>query len=168
MSIQVKVKGAKQISLALDSVGRRYSGIVKGAVYRGAGMAGEELRRQNRRLPSEHFRYLRDGEKMDVLSPTNVESLSESMGIAKFRVNPYRIETSVGFSGYGPPSTATRKYPRGTPNALIARSVEKGTVVRNRYPLFSGAIERAERPVTQAMRSYILTGIRKEYRKYGG
>lgn len=159
--MKMTVKGAKRVTLALDKLGAQAGRIARGAVYDGARVAADELRRQVLRLPQEHQRFLREGEKLRSLSPTNRESLSAGMGIARFRGTGYSVETAIGFTGYGPMSTATKTYPRGTPNALIARSVEKGSVVRERSAFASAAAAQAAPHASAAMRRRIAKEVRR-------
>ena len=47
------------------------------------------------------------------------------MGISPIKHDGDYINAKVGFDGYG--SIPTKKYPKGVPNQLVARSVNSGT-----------------------------------------
>ena len=53
------------------------------------------------------------------------EGLREGMGISRLKDDNGYWNVKLGFDGYN--SHATKKYPKGQPNAMIARSLEKGT-----------------------------------------
>ena len=81
------------------------------------------------------------------------KDLAEGLGIAKPDVDHQgNTNTKVGFKGYG--SHPTKKYPKGVPNALLARAVESGSSVRKKTPFV--------RPGTNKARSKAIDEMDKE------
>ena len=65
-------------------------------------------------------------------------------------VNGY-IHTKFGFAGYN--SLKSKKYPKGHPNVMIARAVEKGTSFRRKNPFINKATKAAAKAAEAAMRA---------------
>ena len=59
------------------------------------------------------------------LYPKQKQGLQESLGIARMKAKPSGLDVKLGFDGYN--EIQTKKYPKGQPNMMIARSVNKGT-----------------------------------------
>lgn len=59
------------------------------------------------------------------LNPIQRRDLLRGMGIARFWSENGSTVTKIGFEGYN--SIRTRRWPNGQPNAMIARSVIRGT-----------------------------------------
>ena len=59
------------------------------------------------------------------------------------------INVKLGFDGYN--ATRTKKYPRGQPNVLIARSVNSGTTFRKKTKFVDKAVNSAKKAAEAAM-----------------
>ncbi len=133
--------------------------VFKSAVYAGSGVLAEEIKNKIDALPSESFRHLSAGDTMRVFSETNRRDLKESIGISKIKEGDGEVYTYVGFAGYGSPETATNTYPNGLPNALLARSIERGSSVRKKKafvkPAAKDAVKEAEAAMQKAFESSI-------------
>lgn len=80
------------------------------------------------------------------LTTAQIEGLKESMGIARIRENVTGWNVKVGFDGYNTRLTS-KKYPKGQPNAMIARSINSGTSFMVKYPFMDNTV-RANEQVT--------------------
>ena len=83
----------------------------------------------------------------------------DAMGISEFYENGHITEASVGFDGYQ--GIPTAKYPKGIPNALLARSINSGSSVRQRYPFIDNAVKKAAPKVEERMREITENEIDK-------
>lgn len=124
--------------------------IGKQALYGGADIFADELRKETEGIPDEVFRHLDQEERFRSVADKDKEHLIESMGISEFYENGHIIETSVGFEGYQ--GVATKKYPQGVPNALLARAINIGSSVRQRYPFIDNAARKAAPKVEAKMK----------------
>lgn len=59
------------------------------------------------------------------LYPLQKKGLQDSLGIARMKATPAGLDVKLGFDGYN--EIKTKKYPKGQPNMMIARSINIGT-----------------------------------------
>lgn len=127
-----------------------YRSIGKKALYGGADIFADELRKETENIPDEVFRYLDKEEKFRSVAEKDKQHLVDAMGISEFYENGHIIETSVGFDGYQ--GIPTKKYPKGIPNALLARAINSGSSVRQRYSFIDNAARKAAPKVEAKMK----------------
>lgn len=110
----------------------------KRAIYDGGKVVGNEMKRQIKTIPvvSDHPGSHRE-EKYTGATQAQIDGLVESMGLAPIQYYGRGLNTKIGFDGYN--SIKTKKYPKGQPNMMIARSINSGTSFRNKFPF----VERA-------------------------
>lgn len=113
--------------------------ISRRAIYEGADILADEIRASIKKLSTTDGR-VKDYEK---------EGLLEGLGIARMRKTGTVIDAKIGMDGYN--HHPTKKYPRGQPNAMIARSIEKGTSFRKPQPFISNTVERCRVQAEHAM-----------------
>lgn len=89
------------------------------------------------------------GERLDGVTAEQAEGLKKGLGIAVMEYRGKSWNTKIGFDGYN--SVKTEKYPNGQPNALIARSVESGSLIRNKTPFIAPAVEKVRKDAQNAM-----------------
>ena len=70
------------------------------------------------------------------------------------------LNVKLGFDGYG--RTKTKKYPKGVPNQLIARSVNTGTSFRKRNPFMDRAVRAKRKLAEKKMMETMGEGMKKE------
>lgn len=73
-------------------------------------------------------------------SSKQYKGLIESFGIAKMHAGNNGYNVKCGFDGYN--EIKTKKYPKGQPNAMIARSVNKGTSFMVAQPFMDNTVSR--------------------------
>lgn len=113
--------------------------ISRRAIYDGADVLADEIRKAIEGLNT------KDGRTADY----EKEGLLEGLGIARMKKNGQRIDTKIGMHGYN--HHPTKKYPRGQPNAMIARSIEKGTSFRKPQPFISNTVAKCRSEAESAM-----------------
>ena len=91
----------------------------KRAIYNGADIVADAVKASIDTIPSRS-----EGSGSGVYDDQRA-GLKAGMGIASFRNDNGYLNVKVGFDGYN--SHKTKSFPNGQPNAMIARSVEKGT-----------------------------------------
>lgn len=69
------------------------------------------------------------------LTAAEKQGLIEGFGVSKSQDDNGFVNVKLGVDGYN--SHVTKKYPRGHPNLMIARSLERGTSFMRRNPIFS-------------------------------
>lgn len=132
--------------------------IIESAVYQGADIVADEIKKGLKEIP------IQEGENglppvgtpekpLIGISRKQKEDLINGFGLAPMEDAFGMINTKAGFDGYG--SIKTRKYPKGTPNAMLMRSIEGGTSFRKKHPVIRPAVNRAKKKAIKAMQDKI-------------
>lgn len=153
---RLKVEGIEGITDMLGKLADAGTKISKMAVYDGAKVVADEIRKEIAGLPVDTARRLRGGDKYSVITAQDKSDLSKSLGVRKMEHSLEETWTVVGIAGYG--SRPTRKYRSGLPMPLLARALHKGTVVREKNAFATRAISRVR---TQAKQAMITTAERE-------
>lgn len=155
-------RAAEEYELKLSSLSASAPEVIKAAIYAGARVMANAIKNALTSLPTDKFRYLRNGEKFSGPTASEKSDLIESFGItpiAKNRSGDWSAK--IGFDGYG--STPTPKYPNGVPNQLVARSIDSGSTVRKKTSFVRKAVNRARAETQEAMATATDEAIKKIY-----
>ena len=82
-----------------------------------------------------------------------------SWTIAGFRQDGTFINVKVGMDGYN--SETSKKYPKGQPNALIARSLESGSSFAPKRPFIGPSVNRTKGAAERAIAEKLDDEIKK-------
>lgn len=82
------------------------------------------------------------------LSDEEKQGLLDGFGVSPMQDDGGYINVKLGFDGYN--SVKTKKYPKGQPNALIARVTESGSSYREKTPFIRPAVNAAQKPAEKA------------------
>lgn len=158
---KLDIDGTDEFLRELGNLETGADDIAKMAIYEGAKVLADEIKSNLKALPTDDpDRMLRNGDEYTSLTTHEKERLLKNFGIAKIRGNGVEgHNTALGFHGYG--DFKTKKYPKGVPNQLIARSVESGSSVRQKHPFVRPAINKVRRQVVEKMGETIETEIKK-------
>jgi len=188
MSIGVKItvgKGLDDFIQALDSLQEHTNEMVEEAIKPGAGCVADEVRSAIRSLPRlerepRNFKGTKDtGKPKAKHKPsgrlpagiTDVEregllnaAKKQGMGLAPIRNDDGFINTKLGFDGYN--RHVTPSYPKGHPNVMVARSLEKGTSYRAPTPFIKPAANRTKAKAEKLMVEKFQTELKKQMHQY--
>lgn len=123
-------------------------GVVGKTVYAGAEVVADSVRRAIQALPVGDGRA-RDGGLIDTVTLPQKAGLLDGFGISRMKDDDGFVNVKLGFTGYN--ATRTKRYPRGQPNALIARSVNSGTTFRKKTKFVDKAVNSARKSAETAM-----------------
>lgn len=123
-------------------------GVVGKTVYAGAEVVADSVRRAIQSLPVGDGRA-RDGGLVDTVTLPQKAGLLDGFGISRMKDDDGFVNVKLGFAGYN--ATRTKRYPRGQPNALIARSVNSGTTFRKKTKFVDKAVSSARKSAEAAM-----------------
>lgn len=123
-------------------------GVVGKTVYAGAEVVADSVRRAIQALPVGDGRA-RDGGLIDTVTLPQKAGLLDGFGISRMKDDDGFVNVKLGFAGYN--ATRTKRYPRGQPNALIARSVNSGTTFRKKTKFVDKAVNSARKSAEAAM-----------------
>lgn len=131
-------KGLKEYEMELSRLGKDIERIAGAAIYQGAGIVADEIKRGIEGLP----------EKTGVTK----RGLIDGFGISGLQNdNGYR-NVKLGFDGYNE---------NGVPNVLMARVFESGTSKVQKRPFVRPAVNRSKKQAEQAMAKTIDKEIGK-------
>lgn len=150
---KIEFKGLKEYRLKLQQLsalaGER---VIGAAVYDGAEIAADIIRQEIQSLPTDEHWGTPEHQKAGP-SKEEKDGLLESFGITPIRNDNGFINVKLGFDGYqGKP---TRKYPRGKPNQMVARSVESGTSFMRQTAFMKSAVRKARGQAKAAMKKRV-------------
>lgn len=123
-------------------------GVVGKTVYAGAAVVADSVRHAIQALPVGDGRA-RDGGLVDTVTLPQKSGLLDGFGISRLKDDNGFVNVKIGFDGYN--STRTENYPRGQPNALIARAVNSGTTFRKKTKFVDKAVNSAKKAAEAAM-----------------
>lgn len=149
-------KGMDEYLAKLGNLEFAAPGLVGQAIYEGAKIVTDQVRAEIEALPTAESKRVATPR-----DPTQVEKdgLLDGLGIAAKKNDGGYINVKVGMDGYN--TDKTKKYPRGKPNAMIARSIESGSTVMKRNAFISRAVNKTKKNAEAAMQKVIEEGTEK-------
>lgn len=142
----------------LEDVQMLSSKLIGRAIYYGADVMANEIRKQIQSLPVQKEPAKRGHRRNP--SQVEIDGMLEGLGIAKKRVVNGFTNVKIGIDGYN--KHVTEDYPKGHPNAMVARSILIGTTFMNRHPFVDRAVNVCISRVEQKMKETIEDGINQE------
>ena len=124
--------------------------VIGRAVYEGAKIVADQVHANIEALPVSS-KSGSQGRR----NPTQVEKegLLEGLGVARMQDDGGYFNVKIGMDGYN--ADATDKYPKGKPNAMVARSIESGSTFMRRNPFISNAVRQTKAAAEEAMREEV-------------
>ena len=149
-------KGMDEYLAKLGNLEFAAPGLVGQAIYEGAKIVTDQVRAEIEALPTAESKRVATPR-----DPTQVEKdgLLDGLGVAKKKNDNGYINVKIGMDGYN--TDKTKKYPKGKPNAMIARSIESGSTVMKRNAFISRAVNKTKKEAEAAMQKVIEEGIEK-------
>ncbi len=111
----ITFQGLEAYMKQMEALGRDFPKVVNVSLYEGARVLADAIKAEIGGLRNSH-RHITEKE---------IEGLKSGLGIAHFWNENGKTMTKIGFEGYN--NYRTKKYPKGHPNALVARSIIRGT-----------------------------------------
>jgi hypothetical protein len=146
----MKVDGMVEISELLEKMEQQAPGVASQALYDGAGIMAEEIRKSAESIRTAPFQYAREGTRLP--SPEEKEIvLAAGAGIAKFNKNGTEVDTSVGYSssGYAELNGKVKPVP------LIVNAINSGTSFMQKQPFVRKAKNSGSTKAMTAMKARI-------------
>lgn len=153
------IKASDEYAKKLSKLKGNTDKISEKAIYNGAGIVADAIKDSIKGLPVNN-QYGTESDPIRGVSSRQKADLIDGFGVAPMRKEANGdVNTKLGFGGYG--RTPTKKYPKGVPNQLLARSVESGTTFRVKTPFVRPAVRKAKADAIQEMDRTIETEIKK-------
>ena len=124
--------------------------VIGEAVYEMAKVVADKVRSSIQALPtvSNQANIATYKKGYSRLSDEEKQGLLDGFGVSPMQDDGGYINVKLGFDGYN--SIKTKKYPKGQPNALIARVTESGSSYREKTPFIRPAVNASKKQAEQA------------------
>ena len=175
MPFTLHVEGMDELIHAMEKLPDKARKIAAEGLYEGAGVVADQVSAAVRGIATAPFKYAKGGTKRLPSPEEKAILMNARHGVAKFRNNGLRIDTSVGFqnSGYGAitwnhakTSASRTKYKMGgkgkmvhasqgtgqsmKPVPLIANAINSGTSFMTKQPFLRKAFSKSKGAATAA------------------
>ena len=143
-----EVRGIEEYVQKLQALDKHTRDRVIGkSIYNGAGILADAVREGIEALPV--GKTDEKGALREKLNGPEKDGLRDGFGITRMTEKNGFINVKVGWEGYN--RIRTKKYPKGQPNAMIARSINHGTSRRKKIRFLDNAYFRTKKKVTEVM-----------------
>lgn len=150
MKLQVG-KGIDQYLSQLEGIDNLSDQAIGRAVYEGAGVVADQVRANIDKLSTSNSK--------SGLRPEQKKGLQDGLGISRMANEGGYVNAKLGFDGYN--GLKTEKYPKGQPNAMIARTFEGGNSFTSKKPFVGPAVRKTKAAAEQKMAQVIDEEIGK-------
>lgn len=138
MPFYMEVKGLDELAAKMQKLPDKGADVAALALYEGAAIVADAVSSAVQGIATEKFHYTKFGTRLP--SPEEKAILmSARKGVAKFKKNHARVDTSVGMqnAGYGNLNGKTKPIPQ------IANAINSGTSFMKKQPFFRQAVEKS-------------------------
>ena len=153
MPYEMKVDGMTELSTLLDKMEERAQGVAAQALYEGAGIMADEIRKGAATIKTAPFKWAsRSRGETRLPSPEEKEIVAQAAaGIAKFNKDGTEVDTSVGFrnAGYAQLKGKTVPIPK------IVNAINSGTSFMRKQPFIRKAASSGSPKAMAAMQAKI-------------
>lgn len=158
----IKVEGMEEYLRLLDLNYTRLRSICGRSVHPGARIIANDCKNRIAGLVVDNDGH--HGGKRRGPTQAQKDGLIESLGIAKLKNKAGSFDVKLGFDGYN--GTVTKRWPKGQPNAMVARSVNKGTSFMVAQPFMDQSIEACRSPVEDKIEEQFYKELERLWGKY--
>lgn len=146
---KIDFSGLDEYADFLSQVGLELEREIMGeAIYKGASVVFEEINKGISSIPTDETWGTREHPQFG-LNRLQKAGLHESLGIARMRNDDGFLNVKIGFDGYN--KIKTERWPNGQPNAMVARSIERGTSWLKATPFVKKSIAAVKQRVLGVM-----------------
>lgn len=160
---KMQIKGIEEYALKLSELGSDIDRVAGKSIYAAADLVANAIKEKINTLNAEHDKYnmvaYKRGEK-NKLTIAQKKGLIESFGITRMDQDSKGIyNVKLGFDGYN--DVRTKKYKKGQPNQLIARTLENGSSYMDAVPFVRPAVNTTRKAAREKMQQVIDEETRK-------
>lgn len=155
-------KGLDEYAAYLQRIGANTQEICGKAVYSMADIVADKVRSNIEALPTvteAEALAAYKGKRKAGLTSAQKKGLEEGFGISPMENDKGYWNVKLGFDGYN--KVKTKTYPNGQPNAMIARSTESGSSVREKTPFIRTAVSATQKQAVEIAKQVVDKEISK-------
>lgn len=135
MAFSIQVKGLDQLLKQMEQAGVNAEHVAAEGLYEGAGVMADAVSRAVQGIATEKFKYATGGKKRKASPEEKAIIENAKAGVAKFRKNGLKVQTSVGMQNAGYAQLGGKTVPI----PLIVNSINSGTSFRVKQPFLRKA-----------------------------
>ena len=150
MPYKMTVDGLTEFNGILDKLDKAAPAVASQALYEGAGVMADEIKKGAASIKTAPFHYAREGTRLP--SPEEKAIVeAASAGIAKFDKGADSVDTSVGYrnAGYAMLGNKEKPIPQ------IVNAINSGTSFMQKQPFVRKAAKNGQNKAIQAMKDKI-------------
>lgn len=156
---KIEMKGLDECTRALSRLSAGLKVEVCGAaIFDAADIVADEIRASIEDLPVDGG-YASPNDPLRGPNRLQKEALLSSFGITRMQEDDGIYNVKLGFEGYN--AIRTKRWPQGQPNAMIARSIERGTSYIEKTPFVKRAMGKAKGQALEAMQKSVERSIKR-------
>ena len=159
--MKMELKGFDELEAKLEALGEKSDEIVKKSLYAGAGVIADSVKKSIESLPTEDARWLKDGERYNVCTSSQKEAMASRFGISHMEDKGDSVDVLIGFDDAGYIGKPTKKFPKGMPVRMLARSINSGSSVRQKHPFFRIAVNNSKKAAVEKEKATASEEIQK-------
>lgn len=160
MAYKLQVDGLAELSETLQKMGDDAQKVAASALYDGAGIMADEIKKTAETIQTAPFKYAREGQRLP--SPEEKDIVVKAgTGIAKFDKDGDEVNTSVGYrkAGYADLNGKQKPVP------LIVNSINSGTSFMKKQPFIRKAANSGGKRAMDAMKAKIESAFENMTKK---
>ena len=153
--MRYRFKGLDKYVAKLENLSNAFNAEVcmENAVTKGSEVVADMTRKELEGLPTDDRKWVAPPDKRHGVRSYEKKDLLSAWGITPLQVKGNKIDRKTGVD---------RGYNRaGTPNIVLARSLERGTTFMDKNPVFSRASRKARTPCLEAMQESLNKDIER-------
>ena len=157
-----RVTGMDEYIRQLEDLAGNADGYIGKAVYEGAGLVADAIRANIQGLSAVEDGVGAHAYRAGTYAPLTESAkagLLEGFGISELRAENGYYHVKLGFDGYN--RLRTRRFPKGQPNVLIARTFERGNSFTARRPFIKPALQATRTQCEETMNRVLNDEIEK-------
>lgn len=143
---RLEFKGIDEYVKKMNQLEQATTPILKKAVYEGVDEIADAMRTEIQALQN--------------IDPVRKQGLLDGLGTSKIVDDKGVVNAKIGFNGYN--GNVSAKFPKGEPNALIARSIVKGLRGKPKKDFVKKAVRNAKGPAEERMKILIIAEIEEK------
>ena len=154
----IEMKGLDEYLVKLSALEHSSKEEICGkAIYEGAGIVADAIRAELSNLPTDE-RFGTPEAPAQGIKAIQKEGLLHSLGITSMEDDGSGfLNVKVGFYGYN--RVVTKKWPRGQPNQMVARTLASGTTWLQKSAFMKRGVARSRKKARTAMEKHVQKSI---------
>ena len=151
---KAQIDGMDFLGTFIDTLEKDTEALIKRGLYPAAGVIYGEVKRRISALPE-----TTKEKPTKELTPAQKEGLLSSLYGSKFQRQDDGVYFVISVTGYN--EHPTEAHPKGQPNIMILRSLERGTLHLHKHPVMRQSLNAMKKNAIEVMQKTISNDVQK-------